>query len=317
MFPHHLFRSLTIGLIATTLVSCAPPPSTTVVERDIFIPERERLTVRLAREGLGYFNKSRYVDADASFRQALYLEPRAKNIVANLAMTLAVQGQIDESEVLYLGLLRESPRSVEILSGLAYAYFSGARYEESKTYYQKALERALDDGDNSTAASLARSLASLYFRIGDEESAVCFSGQAAQIKGNLDETLRHARLLTGIGAYGRANEIVMGFARERELTTDPRVQAQLAMSFFGLGKLDSARQFVESALEVPTLPSEEKFSARLLFAELNRLEGRDFGDQKSVAESSTEEEAVRTASQQSLALYWPPSLVHLGTAEQQ
>jgi len=228
------FKSSAFWLICIVLGGCALPQPER--EKQNFIPQEELTTVSLVREGIYYFGKSRFVDAEFKFRQALYLFPEADNIRMNLAVTLKNQGQFDKSEEIYVTLLEDDPDDIKVLSGLAHLYYASGNFDEAERYFLRSFYLAAERKNLEAASRFLRSLAVLKFKLGFEERALCYSEEAMMLKKDPTEVLRHAKLLVAASYFVDAEKLIRNYVGEATSKSNSKIIHELAMASFGLEK---------------------------------------------------------------------------------
>ncbi|NLF25446.1 MAG: tetratricopeptide repeat protein [Deltaproteobacteria bacterium] len=304
-------------------VSCALPPDSR--EEQGFIPDDELQTVTLAREGLYYFGRSRYFDAEVRFRQALHIYPQADNLRINLALTLEQQGQVAEAEEIYLDLLSRSPDDTQVLAGLGRMYARSGKIEQASRCYQSAFDHVVEVEDWERATQFARSLSAISFKYGDEVTALCFSDQALSIRPNPAEKARHARLLLAMNYYDKARKLIGASAEGRAARFDALQLHLSAMAHYGLGKLEDALRLEEMAVDrARTSPGIEGEVRLVMFAAAgfkHIVESQDGQEQDSISELGDPVEAFFASGGHltGAMIYWPVNLVEdvLGYAKQQ
>lgn len=197
---------LIAALFVLFFSSCALPKSTEQPQG--LVPRKDILAVSLFREGASFFARGRLVDAELKFRQARYLFPDAENIRFNLAKTLSQLGAEGEAEELLEELLVNQPDSYDYLVGMAVIKKQAEKFSEAKDYYQKALEVAFLENNRQQVAEVARNLSVLAFSQGEIEEAVCFSSLAQGYNANEEQTVRHIRLLFGLGEFESVRKLL-------------------------------------------------------------------------------------------------------------
>src|SRR5207237_216889 len=83
---------------------------------------------------------------------------------------------------------------IDYNAGLGRVLFSAGKADEAARYYKTALDLALLAKDTARAVVISRSMAVLYFTIGNEESAACYSSYALTLGPGLDQTVRHLKI---------------------------------------------------------------------------------------------------------------------------
>ena len=212
-----------------------------------FVSAIELETISIVRQGLNFMSRSRFADAEAKLRQGQYLYPEASSIRINLAEALKGLGNFGEAIEIYRQLLRTDPDSVQLLAGLARVYLAAGDVDNAVTAYEEAFELAIRGDEPERAAGLARSLATLYFGLGQEEEALCYSQRAVEYQPARMQTLRHIRLLTAIGLMEQADQTISDFVTEQPGMRDAEVLWQMALIHAGKGDFEQAAGLIDEA----------------------------------------------------------------------
>jgi tetratricopeptide (TPR) repeat protein len=308
-----LASSLSLSL-ALLLGGCALPAPD---ERQSFVPERELDVVSLAREGLAYYQKSRFVDAEFAFRRALYKYPGAPNLRANLAAALRETGQFAEAEDILLTLHESAKKSTEYVAALGQLYLRREDYASARKFYTLALELALKSQEFADASGFARSLAVVAFRIGDEAEALCQSALALLLREDAAEMRRHARLLLATNRVEKARATLTTYLNQAAGIRDPELMHQLAMAQFALGNYREAADLERAVVEIAGEERGLLLEARVLLYLSERRLGRTT---QSAAEALEDVAEAQAAAQEEFAadldaipdrsaLYWPAAVV--------
>jgi len=310
----------TVGLVILGwFVGCALPAPPDVELNDFVPPEEIRLAY-LAKEAMWYFGRSRYLDAELKFRQILWLRPDLKNMKQNLAETLGREGLYEEAVQLYLELVQEDPQALSRLSGLARLYYMAGKFDLARLQYEKALAVAIDRNDLGLMAKLARSLAVLSFKVGNEEEAGCYSAQALLWGATPDEFLRHISLLMAMGYYNAAMNALKKYVLDNELERDPLFLHKRAMLSFALHKFDDAYAFEtmaqEAALGRNVDPATQfemnvvKFMAQRVRLKLT-AEGAKDTEIDQAGKEFLQALEIYALTNQAFTVYWPANLVEM------
>lgn len=312
-------RECFLALLSLLLAACALPVAE--IDHQEFVPNRDLSAVSLAREGTAYYQKSRFVEAEFSFRKALYLYPNAKNVKANLASALRASGQYDEAEDILIALNAGAPKSIEYLGSLARLYVEKGDYAAARRYFTQAYEVALEKEDFASAARFARSLSVLAFRIGDEPAALCQSALASTLSADAENTARHARLLLASHQTDKAQALTNSYLNQPGVARDPAVQHELGMAQFAMANYKEAQDSERAVLETSDLDKSVQAEAELIMALSRRhlKEGEGAAVDTSVANSKTADPLASdlsnvigtaiAAAPEKASLYWPLPLV--------
>lgn len=295
------------GLVCCVLAACAPPPPA-LPDQIGSVPSLEIRAAALAQEGSTLYKASRFADAEARFRQALYLYPKADNIVLNLALTLSALDNDSDAIVLLQKLMRENPKNYRYLVESGAVLYHARRFAEARASFERALDLALETGSSEIALRAARALSALAFRIGDEQSAQCYSDLVRSLASGVDEGVRHVKLLTGLGLAPEARNVLEVLANDRSVDQNLPYLLNRAVVELALGNTKEAEQAADSALSLVAADS-------LPPLELLLVKGVDFSIrsyQERHAEelSSAEAAAALTVSfNEQALLYWPVPLL--------
>lgn len=248
--------------VAFLLAGCALPVSEK--NQQDFIPERDLTIVELASEGLSYYKRSRYVDAELYLRQALFLAPEAENIRFNLAVVLQKQGLYSEAQEIYDALLAQKPESFRYLLAKAQLHLDQLEFKAAEAYYFKALEGVVGREDKIRSASISRSISTLNFLAGNEEAANCYSQEALYWQNSEEQVFRHSTLLLALGYPEDAATLLEEFLAELGNPLNPKLLSKLAMAYFTEDRLKEVLDITERALLQKNLDSNVAFELRLL-----------------------------------------------------
>jgi len=314
------------------LSSCALPRDPYGVQQ--VVPTREVKVAAFVREGMDLLERGRNMDAEMNLRRALYLSPDSQTVRRNLAVILGRQGLFEESEELLLGLLQENPASLSTVSSLAQIYFDQGDFDRARARYLELLKLSEDSElprVKDIRAETLRSLAVLEFTVGNEDEALCFSGEAySQAKGRDHERARHARLLNAIGLHDRVLALLgSGSVQGRK----PAEIHQVILAYFAKGSFteaargarrlgeirDAAPEAVADArwIELLTMLKTQPEAEKLVFGRAQEVQVRDetelAGGDITQAELSNIENLVVFIEGERLKsnprmIYWPQTL---------
>ncbi len=311
-------REFLLLFCITILSSCALP----VPEgRDLggFVSDQELVSVQIIREGMDFYDSSRYLDAELRFRQAVYLNPGLPNLMLNLAAALDKQGQYEEAFAIYDTLLEKDPKNIQFLSGKARVYLSAGHqysenYQKAIEYYGRALDAAYDLNDVASIANIAKSLSVLYFKIGNEEEALCYAATVYLNRPAVDDFIRFSKMFIALGKLNEAIEVISKYATENSADTNPGILHEKSMAAYGLGQFDLAQKLERRGLLTggidPALRAEMNLVKNLSVNELvasgvpssEKLEEDEWEDFLDTLKNFSEANSAVT-------LYWPPRLV--------
>lgn len=281
---------------AAILFGCAVPPERVGAP---LVPAQDTSAVQLYNDGLSYRAQSRLQDAEGAFRQARVLFPKAANVKESLAQTLIEQRLTDEGRSLYRELLTAFPEKVELFMGIASSEATSGNYEEALRWYQQALDRTLEKGAFDRAATIARAMATVLFRVGREREALCSSDLAYQLRPNPDELQRHVRILAALNRFSAASSLIetaLSGGGERE----PRIISLYALSRFGEDRVAEARLLADEAQQI---------APREVRSEMEQLAAVLWGDDAAVEDPEHRAEILLLPLPDDAELYWPVKLL--------
>lgn len=290
------------------LASCALPTPERVDQN--FIPEVEIQGASLVNEGLFYFKKSRFFEAEASLRKALYLFPDADNVKASLAVVLQTNEQLDEAVSILSELIKNNPEIVEYKQSLARIYYIEGKYEESENWYREAWLMSVDKMDFLRAATISRSLSTLSFRVGYEEQSNCASEEAFILKPDNEEFVRSLKMKNALGFYQVSRDQVVDWMQKQSLMKDPGLLGELAVLNFSLGDFDEATKFASLAKDLGITDGTQKFELTLLNKFIEAREEKTSSSEDDEEEISEEEilqfkDQLEQITYSPVSLYWP------------
>jgi tetratricopeptide (TPR) repeat protein len=283
------------------LVACALPQDRIHSQR--FVPSPEMRAVKAYQEGLSLAARSRYVDAEFMFREALYFAPGQRNLRFNLAMVLEQMGNFPEALEILDQLLAEPVPKSDPLTSLEVRFAKGkllvaeGDFEAGPLVLEQALVQAIEASDwglkrpdaNRQAPKvawglIARSLSALAFRLGDEQQALCYLRQSRLALAEGKEVERRVRVLIGIGRTEEAQQELSEYFALHRGSKDPQLLHYMSMIELAHGDmhaaLDRARQALDSAGPGASIENENLLIRTLARKELERLG-------ETVAEEST------------------------------
>ncbi|MCB0336894.1 MAG: tetratricopeptide repeat protein [Bdellovibrionales bacterium] len=222
-----IYRAL--GICFCLFAACALP--TSEVEDQSFVPIEELEVVSLVREGLDYFKRARYIDAQFAFLQANYLAPDAKNIQLNLAMSFREQGNFDEAESLFMTLLKDEPDSTEYLSGLAGLYLQRLEFDRAMDMYERVYEIAEKRSDLTLQVSTLSTLTVAAFQRGQVERAKCYAEEAYALSKDIVVVSAYLRILLSESDRESTQRVISEY-RKAVVETDARILYLQSMALF-------------------------------------------------------------------------------------
>ncbi len=304
-----------IAIALMLLVGCALPVS----ERDEqdFVPQDELDVVSLTREGLYYYSRSRYVDAEFRLREALKIAPEAESVQFNLANALLKQNNYEEAEQIFRSLLEKDPESTALLGALAQLYLAMNDYYLALRYYSEAYDIALRWNEYDAASRFARSLSVINFQIGKEREALNYSEQALELSNSDDEVCRHTKLLIAVGEASAASKILKERIANTEQISNVCLIQEAALAAYAEGKNDEVVKLSELGSEIRKIDQITLSTLELLrYASMSEEEReKEYGED---AEEGTPFERFYNgkALETAYVLYWPTRFLEFLQAEE-
>ncbi|MDR4987370.1 MAG: tetratricopeptide repeat protein [Bacteroidales bacterium] len=105
---------------------------------------------QLIRQGNRYFEKERFIEAEATYRQVLETDPGNRAALYNLGNALYRQGRLEEAAEIYQGLtgmLPDEAKQAEAWHNLGNSLLKSGNIAESIEAYKQALRLAPMDDD--------------------------------------------------------------------------------------------------------------------------------------------------------------------------
>ena len=299
---------LRFTIFSLSILAACALPTPERVDQD-FIPDIEIKGAALVNEGMHYYKKSRYFEAESSLRKAQYLFPNADNIKASLAVVLQTNEQLDESVKLLKDLIKRNPEVVEYKLSLARIYYVEGKYNEATKWYKEALDIALKELDFARAANILRSLATLNFRVGNETSALCYSEEALILKADTEEFIKHVKAQIAFGFYEDVRDDIVDWMQAKNLMKDPSLLQRLSIITYALGDTPESVRLAELAKDLGLTDGTQKFELSLLEKitedELASTEASEEEVELSEDEILQFRDQLEQVTQSPLTLYWP------------
>ena len=206
-----------------------------------FVAQRELLAVDLTRGGIAFLAQGRFIDAEITFRQAIYLAPKADNLKLNLAAALQGTGQYVEAlEILDEFSKRERPPA-DLPQRYAHLYAARQQYAQAEKLFLQAAAGYEEKREFPAAVKVVKDLLLLARRQARREDAMCYAYQLLAYQNELPPAIQYARLLIESEAHGAALGFLTAWANEHSAAQDPQVEHVLALANLGQG--DSKQAF--------------------------------------------------------------------------
>jgi tetratricopeptide (TPR) repeat protein len=232
-----MLKRLLIIWIVLLFVACALPREEETL--NLSIPNEEIAAINYIREGLVFFSKKRFVDAEFKFRQADSLLPNTDIIIQNLAATLREQGNYEAAEELLLELIAKKTRREYSLS-LASVYSERGDTSAAIAIWQQILAQEYKSGRLNLMPSLLQNIASAEFSQGNEVTALCAYQERAQFFTDLSSQLQLARIYIGLGLAQTAQEYLTKLFKVNPNANNTEHWYLLSLAEFALGDYEDA-----------------------------------------------------------------------------
>ena len=209
------------------------------------IEPRNFNVLRSTALSLGRLNEER--EAVHYLERLLDLYPDSPDVIADLGWMYFKTHQLEKGEELLLEAIEEYGDERNLTMTLGTIYADMYRFEESKEYYERSIESALEDG-RSYFASVA------YYNLSLLQKAFYRFNGAMQ---STDRSINQAERSTGHLAKGELFEMQMDFRRAHDQYTEaynldedtPLAKLDLAALYQTFGRLDEALAYVRDVYE--------------------------------------------------------------------
>lgn len=305
-------KALAPVLLSVFLFSCALPRADD--KEQSFVPERELDVVSLVRQGLNYYQRSRFTDAEFAFRKALYLYPKAANVKLNLAAALQGSGQFEEAEDILIALQAGAPESLEYLAALGRLYVDTQDYLKARRYFMQAFELALKNGDLTSGTRFAGNIAAIAFRTGDEEASLCHAQQAYMLVPDATQLLQYSKILLGLNHVEQARTLLNTYLAQPQATRSSALLVQTALAELALGNHQRVLELASSIESSTDLTGDIQLQASevlsLAKAQTEPSTSIDGSELEPDDEEQPEDKGAEMALERS-SLYWPAQALEL------
>jgi len=251
-------------LILASLISCALPPKEQAEQ--LFVSQQDINVVSLYREGLAFYAKGRYCDAEFKFREALVIAPNADNILFNLANSLVKQGIFDEAEKILKNLYVLQFDETKCLSALALLFFEKKDFDQSLKYYRQAFNVALEWKEFQLASQFARNISVISFMLGREQDALCYADTAFSLVESESEACKFYRLLIALGNVDEVNQSLLRFINDNEIKNNVCLLQVMAMSYLANQDYANADKFNKMVFNVKNIDPKDLDISKIIQA---------------------------------------------------
>jgi tetratricopeptide (TPR) repeat protein len=165
-------KVLTSIFFVAILMACAAPVPINSGQSD-FVSRQELQVVSLAQEGMALFNASRFFEAEARFRKALFLDPSLENIKFNLSIVLEKAGFYPEAKQILLELISAHSDNANYLAALARVFKAEGETTLARNYLHRAREQFEDEQNLPASYNIAKALFDFELSLGNTDVAIC------------------------------------------------------------------------------------------------------------------------------------------------
>lgn len=291
-----IFRSVLLATVVWTLVGCALPKVD--LSGQSLVPEDDVVAIAQTREGLNLLKAGRNLEAEIQFRKALILIPQSAPLMQNLGIALFQQSRFDEA----LEVFNAVPATQNtLISRMWYARskIELGQVDEGVKLLDTQLNEALEKSDFLGATQLSRTLASIFYGLGEEAEALSYSWLSYGLDyGSAETVLRHSRLLMACGLEKKANEVLKAFGGERFSNVVENVALTGVIAASASGEDDRARQILLERFLSGSADGNISSPAQLMELHLGLRESLDEGG------------AIYFKTNLKERLFWPASLLN-------
>lgn len=326
--------SLVSGMFAlsllVTVLGCAVPVGYVASG---FIPEDELKIVRFMNKGVSEFSRSRFIDAEALFTEALVLAPESRIVNHNLALTHSRMGAYSEAEQSLRELLMTTTDEIERVNlyfELGNLFASQLQFEKSLAFLEMALERheqvttpiEVDSGESLEPGQatplevpvkaieaverklvervvILEALLEVAVRSGEYSKARCFADDTVAQKLALTPVdykslLRTIKVFNLIGFSGEARSHILHWMPKVLIQRNAAIAHTLALTYLESGDFDEFVQWESSASVAFDSDETTKTEIDYVSSLLLGFVGQESGHGETVQETIEEE-----------SKYWP------------
>lgn len=271
--------SLFTFLFLSASSGCILPPENL---QPSVIDSGELAFLSLARRGKENAQSGRMDLAELYLRKAAQLKDDEDFIYNDLGFALLGQNRSEEAIAMFQKAQELEPENLVVYLNLARAYYAANEIEKALAVYEELLEKHyyfpyinLDrtDVENLSEEALVdvlRNMSILYSLLGYIDESLCFSQRALDRAGNLDETIKHARLLLSFNKVHQASEMLRATITVRRGDVPPEVFLDYAVSLVAKHEDKLAAESLARVLSNELALQRSRTIARVLKYELLR-----------------------------------------------
>lgn len=263
-------------LTLSVCFGCALPPEDTTGQK--FVNDTEFQTATLVKQGLGYAQAQRFVDADFAFSKALFIAPDAESVRFNLAVSRLLQERVDEALLELEDLYSRDRTNTLYRIWYARALINNHQYSAGLSVLVEGEEEALKKRAWSAASALAHVQAVILFDAGHEEEAICASARSAALVSDAEHVYQHVRLLLALGYPHAAKNYIDTFLLQSPSSVTKGIRYEQALVSYSTEWFDEALvaakesfllspsdESIDQNAEALVLLSEKKLTSDLTF----------------------------------------------------
>ncbi len=282
-----IYKSI-LGLLAVLCAlfsaGCISPP------RDLkpaLINENELNVITNIENARRYAELGRLDLAEGYLRQALEkASTDYASLYNDLGYALAGQGRYREAINYYYKALELEPHNLSIQQNLARAFYGAQRFVEARRMLEAILVQHYDQsvitrsGEKPRELSLGeiiplyRDLASVYWMLGYEDEASCYSSFAAFFDPTVQQIGQHTRTLMASGLFPLALQSLGARVKEDRERVEPSMLLDYALALAAVGNLNTAEQALAKLLAMPAASSRERRDGKIFLAVLSDMTSR-------------------------------------------
>ena len=305
--------------LAWVLQGCVSPP------RDLkpaLLDEAELDVITNVETARRYAGLGRLDLAELYLRQAMESSPGEYPAILNdLGFALAGQGRYREAIEFYEKAREQEPTNLLIEQNLARAYYGAERYVEARRVLEDILVQHYDQRIMTRAGEkprelalgeiipLYRDLSSVYWMLGYEDEASCYSSFAAFFDPTVQQIGQHSRTLMASELMPLSLQVLGGKVKEDRERAQPSMLLDYGLALAAVGNYNTAEQALAKLLAMPQSTSAERREAKIFLAVLSGMTAREGTSGRLLQEVIDENPEVCEKVVAAEAVHWPTQLV--------
>jgi len=213
-----------------------------IAQLQLAIKENPTLTTAHVNLGALYQVQGDYKSAEASYREAVAIEPRSFDGQYGLGLVLQLMDRLGEAVASYLRALAIDPEDFHANLNLATAYLQERHPRQALPYAEQAV--ALDPENGPARVNLG----AIYATLGDHERAIQSYQAAAELMDLTAPLLLN--LADSLGETGRYQEMVNTLGQLLKMEPSAQAYERLGYAYFRLDRLNEALPAFAKAVEL-------------------------------------------------------------------